>query len=76
MCGMSVHVPCAPQDPQSIEHQQAESGDMYAMPQKEGKKKKKKEKGKKGEEPKTEEELAQMYSTVDKNQKQKSEGVS
>ena len=65
---------CAPQDPQSIEHQQAESGDMYTMPQKDGKKKKKK--GKKGKEPKSEEEVAQMYSTVDKNQKQKSEGVS
>ena len=46
---------------------------MYAMPQKNGKKK---EKDKKGEEPKSEEEVAQMYSTVDKNQKQKSEGVS
>ena len=49
---------------------------MYAMPQKDGKKKKKKDKGKKGEEPKSEEAIAQMYSTVDKNQKQKSEGVS
>ena len=64
---------CAPQDPQSIKHQQAESGDMYAMPQKDGKKK---DKGKKGEEPKSEEELAQMYSILDKNQKQKSEGMS
>ena len=56
------------QDPKTIEHEQAEGGDLYAMPQKDKKKKKKKEKD--------EEEIAQMYSSVDKKQKQRSEGVS
>ena len=65
----------SPQDPTTIEHQQAASGDVYAMPQKgkKGKKGKKKEK----EEELTEEEKAALYSTPDrKGQKAKSEGVS
>ena len=52
-------------DPKTIEHEQAEGGDLYAMPQKVNNKKGKEE----------EEEVAQMYSVVDKMQKQKSAGV-
>ena len=63
---------CLPQDPSSIQHQQAESGDVYAMPQA-----KKSKKGKKREESVSEEEKAAMYSMPDrKGQKAKSEGVS
>ena len=77
MCTASVAynvycVCCLPQDPSSIQHQQAESGDVYAMPQA-----KKSKKGKKREESVSEEEKAAMYSMPDrKGQKAKSEGVS
>jgi hypothetical protein len=65
------------QDPSAIEHQQAASGDTYALPQK-GKKGKKGEKGEvgEGERELTEEEKAGLYSTPDrKGQKAKSDGL-
>jgi hypothetical protein len=62
------------QDPSTIEHETATSGDVYAMPQKKVKKGKK---GKKEEEPElTEEQTAALYSVPDrKGQKAKSEGL-
>ena len=61
---------CTPQDPKTIKHQQAASGDEYAMPEK------KEKKGSKKGEPVSDEQIAQIYSTVDKTQKHKSQGVS
>ena len=61
---------CTPQEPKTIKHQQAASGDEYAMPEK------KEKKGSKKGEPVSDEQIAQIYSTVDKTQKHKSQGVS
>jgi hypothetical protein len=68
------------QDPSAIEHQEGPSGDLYAMPEKKGKKEKKKGKGREEEaeqqEELTEEEKAAMYSVPDKKaQKAKSQGL-
>jgi hypothetical protein len=61
------------QDPSTIEHETAASGDLYAMPQKKGKKGKK---GKEEEPELTEEEKAALYAVPDrKGQKAKSEGL-
>ena len=64
------------QDPSTIQHQEGPSGDVYAMPQKTGKKKKEKEAEAEVEEM-SEEQKAALYSVPDrKGQKSKSEGVS
>ena len=59
------------QDPSTIQHEEGPSGDVYAMPQKTGKKKKEKEAE---DEEMSEEQKAALYSVPDR--KSKSEGVS
>ena len=73
---MCEDVVCITQDPSTIHHEEGPSGDVYAMPQKTGKKKKKKEAETEVEEM-SEDQKAAQYSVPDrKGQKSKSEGVS
>ena len=63
------------QDPSTIQHEEGPSGDVYAMPQKTGKKKKKEAEAEVEE--MSEDQKAALYSVPDrKGQKSKSEGVS
>ena len=72
---MCEDVVCITQDPSTIQHQEAPSGDVYAMPQKTGNKEKKKKEAEVEE--MSEEQKAALYSVPDrKGQKSKSEGVS
>ena len=65
------------QDPSTIQHQEGPSGDVYAMPQKTGKKKEKEAEAEAEVEEMSEEQKAALYSVPDrKGQKSKSEGVS
>ena len=74
----SMDVLSISQDPSTIQHQEGPSGELYAMPQKTGKKKKKEEAEAEAEvEEMSEEQKAALYSVPDrKGQKSKSEGVS